>query len=235
MTPPRVFKLAPSDLTFLWAECQACFWMKVHGVIRRPSAPFPKVFTVIDGLTKDHFYGRRTEEISNELPPGKIAFGDRWVRSQALEVPGHDSLVTIAGKIDTAATFDDGSYGVLDFKTSEPKPEHVFFYSRQLHCYAVAAENPRPGALELKPVTRLGLLCVEPVGMDHHGDGVALMCDTTYLPIAREDTAFVMFLDQVLHVLEQPTPPEPNPNCQYCRFVKAGSLRLITGIYEAGF
>lgn len=41
-------KLAPSDLTFLWEECQRCFWLKVKGVLKRPSGLFPKVFTRLD-------------------------------------------------------------------------------------------------------------------------------------------------------------------------------------------
>ena len=28
------FKLAPSDLTFLWEECPRCFWLKAKGVLK---------------------------------------------------------------------------------------------------------------------------------------------------------------------------------------------------------
>src|SRR5436309_2014666 len=117
-------KLAPSDLTFLWEECQRCFWLKVKGVLKRPSAPYPKVFTRLDQQTKDYFFGKRTEEMDQGLCPGRVAFGDRWVRSAPLAVPGHQSAVMLAGRIDTALAFDDGSYGIIDFKTAEPRGEH---------------------------------------------------------------------------------------------------------------
>jgi hypothetical protein len=228
---PSVVKLAPSDLTFLWSECGRCFWLKARGVLRRPSAPFPKVFTMLDNQTKDFFFNKRSEEMAPELRPGRIAFGDRWVRSRPLAVPGHDTQVALQGKIDTALSFDDGSYGIIDFKTSEPKDGHVPFYGRQLHSYAIAAEHPAEGALDLSPVTQLGLLCVEPVAMIGVEDAVAYKGDTHFLEIERDDDAFYAFLSQVLYLLERPAPPDPAPKCGYCTYLANGSLVLLTGSY----
>jgi hypothetical protein len=227
----RIVKLAPSDLTFLWEECRRCFWLKVKGVLRRPSTPFPKVFTLLDGQTKDHFFGLPTEEMAEGLPPGRVAVGDRSVRSSPLIVPGHDVSVQLGGRIDTALAFDDGSFGVVDFKTSEPKPEHVPFYARQLHAYALAAEHPAEGALRLAPVSRLGLLCVEPVAMVALPDGVAYKGHTHFLEIERDDDAFLAFVSQVLFVLERDVPPDPSPGCGFCRYLATGSLVVLTGSY----
>src|SRR4051812_12188332 len=168
-----VVKLAPSDLTFLWEQCRRCYWLKANGVLRRPSAPFPKVFTMLDGQTKDYYQLMRTEEIAPDLRPGRVAFGHRGVRSRPLAVPGHATRVALTGKIDTALSFDDGSWGIVDFKTSSPKPEHVPFYGRQLHSYALACEHSAPGALNLSPVSVLGLMCIEPVAMVGLDDDVA--------------------------------------------------------------
>lgn len=227
----HVVKLAPSDLTFLWEECPRCFWLKARGVLKRPSAPFPKIFTRIDQQTKDHFFGRPTEEMAEGLRPGRVAFGDRWVRSAPLAVEGHETQVVLAGKIDTALAFDDGSFGVIDFKTSEPRDEHVPFYSRQLGAYALAAEHPQPGALELTPVTQLGLLVVEPVAMVGFDGDVAIKGITRFLEIERDDDAFSAFLSQVLFVLERPHPPDPAPKCSYCTYLATGSMVLLTGLY----
>lgn len=227
----NVVKLAPSDLTFLWDECRRCFWLKARGVLKRPSAPFPKVFTMLDNQTKDFFFGKRAEEMAEGLRPGHVAFGDRWVRSRPLHVPGHETQVKLQGKIDTALSFDDGSYGIIDFKTSSPKSEHVPFYGRQLHSYALAAENPAEGALELSAVTMLGLLCVEPMAMISVGDAVAYKGATHFLEIERDDDAFMAFLSQVLYVLEAPEPPAAAPKCGYCSYLASGSLVLLTGSY----
>ena len=59
-------------------------------------------------------------------------------------------------------SFDDGTYGVMDFKTSNPSSESAELYSRQLHAYAYALEHPAPGKLALSPVTKLGLLYFYP-------------------------------------------------------------------------
>ena len=227
----NVVKLAPSDLTFLWDECQRCFWLKVKGVLRRPSAPFPKIFTRLDNQTKDFFFGRRAEEMAAGLRPGRIALGDRWVRSRPLTVPGHATKVVLAGRIDTALAYDDGSYGIIDFKTSEPKAEHVSFYGRQLHAYALAAESPAPGALDLAPVSQLGLLCVEPVAMVELDDDVAYKGASCFLEIERDDDAFLAFISQVLYLLETPEPPDPAPKCSFCSYLAAGSLVVLTGSY----
>jgi hypothetical protein len=227
----NVVKLAPSDLTFLWSECQRCFWLKARGVLKRPSSPFPRVFTMLDNQTKDFYFSKRSEEMADALRPGRVAFGDRWVRSRPLKVPGHETQVTLQGKIDTALSFDDGSYGVIDFKTSEPKAGHVEFYGRQLASYALAVENPAEGALELSPVTQLGLLCVEPLAMIGVGDTVAYKGATHFLEIERDDDAFMAFLSQVLFVLEKPEPPPAAPKCGYCTYLANGSLVLLTGSY----
>jgi hypothetical protein len=227
-------KLAPSDLTFLWEECHRCFWLKVKGILKRPSAPFPKIFTRLDQQTKDFFYGRRSDDMTEALHPGQVAFGDRWVRSAPLLVSGHEMPIILAGRIDTALSFDDGSYGIIDFKTSEPKTEHVSFYSRQLHSYALAVENPTPGALELSPVTQLGLLCIEPIAMIELDDGVAYKGLAHFLEVERDDDAFMAFLSQVLFLLERPEPPEIATACSYCTYLTTGSLALLTNLYEIG-
>jgi hypothetical protein len=234
MTPTasaaEVIKLAPSDLTFLFDECPRCFWYKVRGILKRPSAVFPKIFTKIDGQTKDFFYGKRAEQMAEGVRPGRVAFGDRWVRSRPLHVPGHHARVQLAGIIDTALALDDQSFAVIDFKTSQPKPEHTAFYGRQLHSYALAAENPAEGALELSPVSQLGLLCVEPTAMVGLDDGVAYKGVATFLEIERDDGAFMAFLSRVLYVVENPEPPAAAPKCSYCRYLAAGSLVLLTGM-----
>lgn len=226
-----VVKLAPSSLTFLWQECGRCFWLAARGVLKRPSAPFPKVFTMLDNQTKDYYFNKRSEEMAEELRPGRVAFGDRWVRSRPLSVPGHDTKVMLQGKIDTALSFDDGSYGIIDFKTSSPKAGHVEFYGRQLHSYVLAAENPAEGALDLSPVTQLGLLCVEPVAMIGVEDAVAYKGAAHFLEIPRDDDAFMAFLSQVLYLLERAEPPDASPTCTYCKYLAIGSLVMFTGSY----
>ena len=215
----NLWKLSPSDLTFLWSECRRCFYLKVVQEFKRPAAPFPKIFTRIDRLMQAYFEGKSTAEISPDLPEGVVKFGDKWVKSQPIERPNHDSSCFILGKFDTVMEFTDSTFGVVDFKTTEPTPKHVPFYSRQLHAYAYALEHPAPRRLKLSPITKLGLLCVEPTAIDRYRDDqVAYIGDVSWLEIPKDEGEFLEFIDQILSVLERSEPPQPGPNCGYCRY-----------------
>jgi hypothetical protein len=168
MTDPN-WKLSPSDLTFLWDECPRCFYLKVVHKFNRPSTPFPSIFSKIDSLMKDYFTGRSPQEFSPALPPGVISFSGLSLHSQPVRLPGHASACHFAGRLDSMLQFADGTYGVVDFKTTSPKPSHVEFYGRQLHAYAYALENPAPGKQQLQPVVRLGLFAMDLDGLERAG------------------------------------------------------------------
>jgi hypothetical protein len=213
------WKLSPSDFAFLWQECKRCFYLKVARGLPRPSAPMPKIFTRIDLLMKDFFAGKSTAELASELPPGAVHFGEQWVESEPISLPGHSATCFIRGKFDTTVKFDDGSYGVIDFKTSEAKPEHISLYGRQLHAYAYALENPAPGKLRLSPISKLGLLCVEPRQMVQAEQGdYSYLARPAWLECPRDDAAFLAFLGEVLEVVARPEPPAASEKCGWCRY-----------------
>lgn len=215
----RIWKLSPSELTFLWDECPRCFYLKVVHGFNRPWGAFPKIFTRIDNLMKDYFEGKSSKELTDLLPEGVVRFADQWVTSSRISVPGHDGTCFIRGKFDTVVEFSDGSYGVVDFKTTIPRAEHVGFYSRQLHAYAYALENPAPGSFTLSPISWLGLLCVEPGLMDRsHSGQLALIGNVTWLEIPIDVGGFLAFVNRILDLLEQPDLPDPGPNCEYCQY-----------------
>jgi hypothetical protein len=214
-----LWKLSPSDLTFLWDECKRCFYLKVVHNFRRPWAPFPKIFGRIDRLMQAYFRDKPTSEFAPELPPGQVVFGDKWVTSVRIHLPGHEGRCYVKGKFDSVVRFDDGSYGVVDFKTTEPSPYHIPFYSRQLHAYAYALEHPGRRGLHLAPITTLGLFCVEPVAVARGSEGsIAYLGDVTWLECPKDEAACLGFLDEVLTVLERPEPPPSDPDCDHCQY-----------------
>jgi len=215
----KSWKLSPSDLTFLWDECKKCFYLKVVHKFYRPSAPFPRIFGVIDKLMNEYFQGKPSAEISPDLPDGVVKYGEKWVTSKPIVVPNHDAQCFILGRFDTVVAFLDGTYAVVDFKTTEPKPGHIPFYSRQLHAYAYALEHPAPGKFALSPITKLGLFCVEPTAIDRYKDGrIAYIGEVSWLEIPKDETQFLDFIGEVLTVLEQTEPPPPGPRCGYCHY-----------------
>ena len=84
-----IIKLSPSDLTFLWDECERCFYLKVIHKFNRPTTPMPAIFTKIDGLMKDYFEGKLTSELTPDLPLGVIQHGEKSVYSHLINLTGH--------------------------------------------------------------------------------------------------------------------------------------------------
>lgn len=211
-------KLSPSDLTFLWDECPRCFYLKVVLGISRPAMAFPKIFSNIDLLMKRMFENKTTAEVLPNLPPGRVVFGGNWVQSTPIQFDGLASCY-IAGKFDSVVEFEEGGFAVIDFKTSQPNPHHVEFYGRQLSAYAYALEHAAPGKLALAPITRLGLLCVEPVDIDRDGHGrIRYAGEVTWMEVPKNEDKFLGFIQQVARVLSAPEPPAPAEKCSFCKY-----------------
>lgn len=214
---PGPYRLSPSDLTFLWSECRRCFYLKVVEGQVRPAAAMPAIFMRIDRLMKQHFQGKSTAEISPTLPEGRVHSADGSVQSELLSLPYRSSPLYIRGKYDTVLEFNAGGFGVVDFKTTDPRPEHVAFYGRQLHAYAFALEHASPGRLSLQPVTRLGLLSVTPEGLEHRGDHIDYLGRVHWQEIPLDRPAFLAFLDEVAALLDAGLPPA-DPDCAWCQY-----------------
>jgi len=215
----NIYKLSPSDLTFLWDECKCCFYLKVVKGFRRPAIPFPKIFGRIDLLMKDYYLEKSTKEISVDLPEGKVYLSGRWVESNTIHISGHNAECYITGIFDTALQFNDDSYGVVDFKTTEIKDEHIDFYARQLQAYAYSLEHAAPTKLSLKPISHLGLLCFEPRAMQKNQEGhLTYSGKVAWQECPLDESAFLNLVSDILTVLELPEPPPPGEKCEYCKY-----------------
>jgi hypothetical protein len=221
MTRESNWILNPSDFAFLWEECRRCFYLKVVSKFPRPRTPMPGVFRQIDSQMREFYAGKQTNAAMPFLPAGTIDTSDSRVKSEPISLPGHDSTLTIRGVLDTLIRFDDTTFGVVDFKTLDPKREHTLLYSRQLHGYAVALERAAHGSLCLSPVTKLGLVVFEPFAfLARHDLSASLTGRLRWIEIARNDENFFTFLKEVLNTLELPEPPPSSLKCQWCRYRK---------------
>lgn len=218
-----LYKLSPSQLTFAWDECPRCFYLKAVLGIERPSQPFPKIFTRIDALMKRLFEGQPTSTLSPELPAGRVALQGKWVTSTPISFPGLSASCYIKGAFDSVLAFDDGSYAVIDFKTSSPSPDHVGFYGRQLSAYAYALEHPGEKALHLSPVTRLGLFYLEPRDLRPGAGWQELVFENAavWQELPKDEAQFLAFMRQVLELLSLPEPPPASPECGFCTYRQA--------------
>ncbi len=190
--------------------------------IAQPSIPLPSIFSKIAGLLKDHYDGKPTSELHADLPPGIVSLGEKYVRSESIELPGHKATCYISGRFDIVLSFDDGSYGVIDFKTSNPSSESSGLYSRQLHAYAYALEHPAPGKLSLSPVTKLGLLYFYPDSVNQQSiDRLNYGAEIVWVEVEKDEQGFLNFIDAVMDVLELSKAPGHSPNCQWCKYMNS--------------
>ncbi len=213
------YRLTPSELTFLYDGCKHCFVMKVKHGIAQPSIPIPGVFSVIASLQKEYYSNRRLEEICPGFPPGTIKYGEKWVKSNTLQLPGTESTCYISGRFDIVAELDDGTYAILDFKTGSPSNEKSAMYSRQLHSYIVALENPAEDALKLTPISKLGLIYFTPdkcEKLDMSRQRLEGQIDC--VDIKRDDNEFLSFLTEVVNLLDGPLPAIEADKCDWCKY-----------------
>jgi len=214
------YRLSPSDLTFSYEGCKRCFYLKVVNGISQPSIPLPAIFSQIAGLLKSHYDGKPTTDLHVALPPGIVSLGEKYVRSESIKLPNHESTCYISGRFDIVVSFDDGTYGVIDFKTGNPSRESANLYRRQLQAYAYALEHPAPRALALSPVTKLGLLYFYPSGINQHSlERLNYEADITWVEIVKNEREFLRFIDEVMNLLESPEAPEHSANCQWCGYI----------------
>ncbi len=219
--PSRVFTLRPSDFNFLWEECRRCYWLQVARDWRRPRTPFPRVFSVLADLEAASFDGQRTEDmLPGVLPPGTFRHGEQDVLSAPIAIDGTDSAVVLKGRLDMMVAFDDGAWGVIDFKTSLPHEVSPLRYGRQLHAYAWCLERPAEGAFTRAPIGTLGLLCLEPREMKRGRQTPEIYgrFHPEWVPVERDDAAFAAFLAEGVGVLAGPEPPPAGPRCGHCDY-----------------
>ncbi len=215
-----IYQISPSELTFSWDGCKRCFYLKVkHGIGYKGT--FPGMFSKMGNLTSNFYQGKLASEISPELPAGIVKFREKWVKSAPISFPETDSQCVLKGRFDAIMAFEDGSYGIIDYKTSDASEEKAAFYSRQLSAYAYALENPAPGALSISPITRLGLFIITPERFERLPDGeLAFVTRTTWMNIPREEATFLGLLREVVTLLDRPTPPPAAEECGLCNYRK---------------
>lgn len=220
------YPISPSDLTFLYDGCKHCFVLKVKHGISQPSIPIPGVFSVISGIQKNYYSGMRTETFCPELPPGVVKYGEKKVQSKSIQLSECKSSIFIKGRFDIVIALDDGSFAVMDFKTGTPNDEKTEMYSRQLHAYALALENPAEGALMLSPVSKLGLLYFSPDNCEYvPSNRQSLHGNLEWIEIPRNDESFYSFLKKAVQILDGPLPPPDPEKCEWCRYIeKTGEL-----------
>jgi hypothetical protein len=215
--------LSPSDFTFLWERDQWAFYEKYHHQIRRPRMNMPQVVGEIDGTMKGSLDGKKLSELDPELPAARIILSDTWVQSKPIVVG--DLELIVRGKIDAALDFEDGTYGVVDYKASNKMGQNMVAYTRQLQAYAYAMSHNDDRDVHLSPITRLGVLQYKPCQFKLTGDGKAAMIgDIKWVELENNMADFVHFIVHEVAPFLMRDDVEPPENDAWLDYVECYQL-----------
>ena len=168
--------------------------MAAHKIYTRPYAPFPSIFGKIDRLMREAYQG----ESSLGFTGKEGAFDTKEYKIQSTpEVISSDVTVQFSGRTDCLIKFEDGTKGIMDFKTSEVKEASVALYAPQLYAYREC--------LDPASVSRMGLLCASPVKAISHPNGnKALEMRETWIEIPIDEGYWQDFKSKLFTLLLTP-------------------------------
>ena len=203
-------RLSPSNLNYEDRRCDRCFAEGLAGEVW-PQRPFPGIFAKLDSQQRKYFTGRPTDDIDPSLPAGTLHNGGR-VQSAPVTIGSVD--FTIRGSMDALIRFDDGSVGVVDFKSSTATPALGDAYRPQLAAYQWSLSRPASGDAETVSVA--GLLVFAPESMVDTPEGRAYLVSTTWIPVDIADGWFENFLGRIAPLVESPEKARSKRDCEWC-------------------
>ena len=202
--------LSPSSLNYEDRRCDRCFGEALNGE-SWPDRPFPGIFSKLDSYQRRYFTGRPTSDVDSSLPPGTVHNGTR-VRSTPLTVDGVDFV--IRGSMDALIRFDDGTVGIVDYKSSTAHPGLVDAYRPQLAAYRWAVSSPE--TCEPRTVSAAGLFVFSPESLVDTDHGRAYQVSSTWLPVEIDDDWIEAFLKRLAPLVEAPGDVPSSPDCGWC-------------------
>jgi hypothetical protein len=149
--------------------------------------------------------------------------GDKFLESQNIDC-GNNIAGYISGKGDAFLKLDDGSYAVIDFKTTAMSPEKAEDYSTQLHAYKYALEHNKESKPHLSPITKLGILIFEPdINQKMKRNDISsfgIMHKVEWFEIKIDENKFVEYVKKVINLLGSDNMPDSESSCSFCEYRK---------------
>ena len=209
--------------------CPRCAWVRMH-VKSLPYQSFPGIFSTIDRYNK--LIIRNYFQRENSLPAWLNPLGEasayidpaHWSKFKILD---EASGLTLRGEADGIFRMADGTYTIIDYKTSKysgAQRAMLKSYETQLNAYAFIGERLEE-PLVVSPVGRLALVYMEPQTEE----------ETVLDPNLTDDQGFIMgfaakvvevdlkpeklippLLRKVKAIAELERPPASKPDCKDC-------------------
>ena len=146
----KEYIISPSALSYLCNHCQ--YLMQNHELVNKGISA--GITQTLDGIEKEYFLGD-CRKIDKNLPKGETIdpFNNYFFSKILTDKDGR--IYRLKGKADAIIKFDDGEYGIIDYKTSKFKAnpnkkdyfkeknlqEKIDEYNPQLHAYYLLYSN----------------------------------------------------------------------------------------------
>ena len=220
-------KLSPSALSFLKRECYRCFTMKVRYGIDRPNLIFPRIFTDIDLAVKKFYHNKSSTLIVPGMPKCKFIAYSVPVKSTPFQTQNMKTDYHIEGEADALVQWADGSFGVIDFKTSHCDSKTLPGYRDQLEAYSYAFTHPEATHMDLalkhpellsKGIQRNGLIVFEPSEFSYSIEaGIGgFMGKIAWVPSVYNEAKFMKKMETVDSHISGDIMPNPGWFCEFC-------------------
>ena len=217
--------------------CARCAWVQLH-VKPLPYQTFPGIFSSIDRYNKLIVHSHFDRE--GRAPSWLQQLGDaetyidppHWSKFSIVD---QRTGVTLRGEADGIFRMADGTYTIVDYKTSRYTPGQeamLPMYEAQLNVYAYIGERQN-----LRPVTQLALVYMEPLTQATTASepemvdevGFSMGFKATIVPVDRRpDQLIPQLLDSARAMHELQVPPTGLKGCKDCRAVDG----LVTAVRQ---
>ena len=217
--------LAPSELDYKPKKCQRCFYLEKNYKIGPKDFP-PPVFSRFDVVQQAYYKDKNTSDLTKELPKGRIMNKEelpgRVVSETLSDNKGRNFI--LGGRPDIVIKFDQGGYGIIDFKTTKISDDKSENYKYQLEAYAQIFTKPGSTKSKktplLSPITHMGILQFDPSDIQSHNDqSCDMRMNISYSPLKRDEKDFFENITKIIDIIKKPSTPDFNENCNHCQFV----------------
>ena len=218
--------LAPSELDYKPKKCERCFYLEKNYKIAPKDFP-PPVFSRFDVVQQAYYKDKNTSDLTKELPAGRIMNKEelpgRVVSEKLTDNKGREFI--LGGRPDIVIKFNQGGYGIIDFKTTKISEDKSENYKHQLEAYAQIFN--KPGATKskktpfLNPITHMGILQFDPSDIQSHNENNCDMrMNISFSPLKRDEEEFFKNITQIIDIISQSEIPDFTEDCNDCLFVK---------------
>ena len=218
--------LAPSELDYKPKKCQRCFYLEKNYKIGPKDFP-PPVFSRFDVVQQAYYKDKNTSDLTKELPKGRIMNKEelpgRVVSETLSDNKGRNFI--LGGRPDIVIKFDQGGYGIIDFKTTKISDDKSENYKYQLEAYAQIFTKPGSTKSKktplLNPITHMGILQFDPCDIQSHNDqSCDMRMNISYSPLKRDEKDFFENITKIIDIINTTSIPDFTENCNYCNFFK---------------